>query len=403
MPDSWNRILGFLDFAQPDMTELEILQNAANYSAVMGGLSDLNPVFRTANPDITIAWYTTGLFDNYNARPDPYTNREDDTPERRARTLLWWNTEADGVGHPDWVLYSCDRVTPAYWVFDDGSTLPNMPLDFSNPDVADWEVRTSEAEGFDAFFADLVYLGNYSHACGIYRDGEWVQLYTGEPVDPAFTAAVLAWAGRMGSLLHSRPAPLGFIPNVPLYPSYRDEDILAFLANLDGLLDEEGFTGYGNSRLVVAGDVWLNKIRNMIRVQDAGVAYFSMNYVDEIPPSQDEAQWVLGSFLMGKEHSAYILMTFSPIWGNYGPHWPHLPQYDEDIGHPCAPMTSTQHLYVRDYSKGLAVANPDPDKTYRFDLPAGEFQDIYGNPVDSVLILEPLTARVLLSSEDRCL
>ena len=403
MPDSWQRIVGFLDFAQPDMTEAEILLNAANYSAVMGGLRNLNPLFRSVNPNIGIARYMTGFLDDHNARPDPYEGgRGGDTPERRARTLQWWNTEVDGVGHPDWVLYSCDRVTPAYWVFDDGSTLPNMPLDFSNPDVAEWEVRNSDEPGFNALFADLVYLGNYSFACGAYRDGEWVQLFTGEPDDPAYIAAAIDWAGRMQQLLHSRPDPRGFIPNCPFYPSYGDTDVAAFLANIDGVLDEEGFTGYGFSRLIVSADIWRNKIRNMTRIQDAGVAYYSMNYVDTIPPSEEEAQWVLGSFLMGKEHSAYILMTFSPELGQYGPHWPHLPEYDEDIGHPCGRMTSTQNVYVRDYSKGLAVANPDPDNRYSFNLPAGSFRDIYGNPVDTMLVLEPLTARVLLTSEDRC-
>jgi len=403
MPDSWDRIIGYLDFAQPDMTEDEVLLNAPNYSFVFGGLRRLNDVFRATNPDINIGRYTVGFFDEYNARPEPRRDgEEEDTPERRARTLLWWNTEVDGVGHPDWVLYRCDGVTPAYWFYDDGGFISNMPLDFSNPAVSDWQLRNADELGFSAYFADLVYLENYSHACGIWRGGQWVQLFSGQAADPAFSAAVIDWAARIQLGLHSEFPAREFVPNCPLYPPYQEDAISALLDHVDGLLDEEGFTWYNLVDLIdVAPEIWVNKIRNMIAIQERGVAYYSMNYVSTFPPSQEEVEWVLGSFLMGKEHSAYILMTLDPPLGDFGPHWPHLPQYDEDIGHPCAPMASTQNVYVRDYSKGLAVVNPGWER-HTFYLPPGDFRDIFGNPVSSPLLMEAATGKVLLASEDRC-
>lgn len=403
MPDSWNRIIGILDFAQPDMSEAEILLNAGNYSTVLGGLARLNDIFRVANPDINIARYTTGFFDEYNARPTPYPGgREGDTPERRARTLLWWNTEVDGTGHPDWVLYQCNRTTPAYWTYDDGTTLPNVPLDISNPAVAEWQLRTTDQPGFSAHLTDLVSLENYYRACGIWRGGQWVQLFSGNPIDPAYTAAVIQWAAQIEAGLRNRRSPMGLIPNSVLLPSYRDEDIDAFLDNIDGLLDEEGFTGYGVNREYVAESVWLNKIRNMIRVQGGGIAYYLMNYVETFPPSDEELEWVLSSFLMGKAHSAYILMTLSPALGDYGARWPHLPQYDASVGHPCGDMYSAQNVYARDYSMGLAVANPSRDTTYVYQRPDGYFVDINGQFVDNQIVLPPLSGKVLLTSQRRC-
>jgi len=66
-------------------------------------------------------------------------------------------------------------------------------------------------------------------------------------------------------------------------------------------------------------------------------------------------------------------------------------------------MTSTQNVYVRDYSKGLAVVNPSRATSYTFALPEGSFRDLYGNQIeDQSFVLEPLTGKVLLSSEDRC-
>jgi hypothetical protein len=41
--------------------------------------------------------------------------------------LSWWQED-----HPSWVLYKCDRTTPAFG--------PCLSLDVSNPDVIDWQV-----------------------------------------------------------------------------------------------------------------------------------------------------------------------------------------------------------------------------------------------------------------------
>jgi hypothetical protein len=409
MPDSWDRILGFLDFAHADMTPAEIRQNAPNYSYVFSGLIWQIGDFRAGNPDINVGRYIPGFLDDHNGRPEEFPEIPwEDTPERRARTLLWWNTEAEGVGHPDWVLYKCDRVTPAYWGWE-ASTLPNVPVDISNPEVADWQLRNAGASiehiepGFSALSADLVYVENYDHACGIYRDGQWVQLFSGQESDPAFSSAVMRWAAQIQTGLHSLPSPRGFVANFPPYAWYSDEEIASIAQSLDGLLDEQGFTGYGTGRIYISEDRWLHKIRNMIAVQNQGSAYYSMNYVLTFPPSQDEIEWVLGSYLMGKEHSAYLLMTLRRSDAPDGVRWPHLPEYDADIGHPCSPMTSTQNVYVRDYSNGMTVVNPSSTTSHTFTLPEGSFRDLYGNPIENAsLDLAPLTGKVLLSSGARC-
>jgi len=228
-----------------------------------------------------------------------------------------------------------------------------------------------------------------------------VQLFTGARVDPAYSAAVINWANRIRTGLHSRPSPQGFVPNCPLFLSYPDAAISALLENIDGLLDEEGFTWYGLGRLEGIDDIWVNKIRNMIAVQDRGIAYYSMNYVDAFPPTREELEWILGSFLMGKGHSAYLLITLNPPLGSFGPRWPHLPQYEQNIGHPCAPMAWTQNVYVRDYSRGMAVVNLSGGRQ-TLQLPPGAFRDLDGIAVGSAVVLEPVTGKVLLSPADRC-
>lgn len=80
---------------------------------------------------------------------------------RVGRNLSWWQHH-----HPDWVLYRCDRKTPAtYW----GN---KIPLDLTNPEVRQWQLNGPPAEnpesvaaivaaGFDAVSLDVYGTGNY--------------------------------------------------------------------------------------------------------------------------------------------------------------------------------------------------------------------------------------------------
>jgi hypothetical protein len=397
MADTWNQTLGILDWTSWDMSESEIRANALNYAFIWSGGVDLGRTFRAANPNINVGFYMPSNADTLNSRPNGFSeDPREDTPERRARTLHWWTAEADGVGHPDWVMYQCDRQTPAY-VTIDGSTLPNMPLDFTNPAVIDWQLQQSDGTGddFTALSADLVGLRNFSHACGVYRGGEWVQLFDGTISDPAFASAVRDWAQQIRARLHARPSPWGLVANFATMPWYSDAEIGALAANLDGVLDEEGFTGFGEAFL--SGEEWLHKVRNMIAIQNQGVAFYSVNYVPSFPPPQTEIELVLASFLMARERSAYIIMTFG------GVRWPHLSQYDQDLGHPCAPMRWSENVYVREYTKGLAVVNPSESSSYTFTLPPRSYRDLFGNPIEgSTIVLEPMRGKVLLSAATRC-
>lgn len=403
LTDTWATTLGFLDWVATDVSDSEIRANAANYVLLWGGLSASARTFRDANPGINVGRYTLAFQDEYNARPESFPFGKDgyDTPESRARTLLWWNTEVDGVGHPDWVMYQCDGVTPAFYVGID--RVPNMPLDLTNPAVADWQVRTvgtaALENGFTNVSTDMVALQNINGQCGVYRNGQWVQLFSGEYEDPIFADAVITWAGRLREGLHALPTPLGLMANVPLYSFYADENVQALAANLDGWIDEQGFAGYGTGRIYCSDENWLHKVRNMTAIQDIGVGVYSMNYVHSFPPTED-IDWILGSYLMARGHSAYLMST---IHDQIIP-WPHLPYYDLDFGYPCGPMIQSQNVYVRRFSKGLAIVNPSSRYGYTYSLPFGGFIDLAGLPlVGTDIGLAPMDAKVLLSPIESCL
>src|SRR5262249_27217588 len=129
-----------------------------------------------------------------------------------------------------------------------------------------------------------------------------------------------------------------------------------------------------------------------------GVALYSVNYVSTFPPAADDVEWILSSFLMAREHSAYVLINQSYP----GARWPHLAQYDEDLGHPCAPMRLYDSVYARDFSKGMAVVKPSADYTFSILLPPENLRDLDGRQIENSLVLPPLTGKVLLSANNRC-
>ena len=399
MDDSWDRTLGFLLYVETHVTRSEARANSPNYAYVWNAESWADD-FRSTNGASNLGLYVFPFLDDQDGRPDSLPPGGD-TPQSRARTLQWWIQEADGVGHPDWILYQCDRVTPAYQSNPPGS-YPNMPLDFTNPDVVDWKVQNfvdRTESSVTAFSADYFTPANLNHACGIYRDGVWVQLFSGETFDPAYDAAVFNWAREIRGRLAQQLYPKGLVVNCSPVPSYEDQTIAALEASVDGILDEYGFTNYDQD----TRDIWWPiKIRRMIELQNAGLAYYNINYIERFPPTQEQVNWILGSFLMAREHSAYIVIMEQPTENYLYPTWPHLPEYDVSVGHPCAEMTMSQGVYVRDFSYGMSVVNPSYFDSYVFELPDGNFTDLYGTPVETYVWLPPATGQVLVSSEARC-
>src|SRR5712692_10150232 len=112
--DTWDRTHGFLEWAFGELDESEIAANARDYAYVFSASIPVVPFFRSANPDMQVGHYIPGFWDHYDTRPN---FGGPDTPETRARTLQWWQSEVDETGHPDLIVYKCDGITPAYFYY----------------------------------------------------------------------------------------------------------------------------------------------------------------------------------------------------------------------------------------------------------------------------------------------
>lgn len=370
--DTWDNIHLFLSF------DYKIPQPSAianHYDFIWGADSDNVSAFRSNNPNMFITYYI------------PF-NRDHGTfsDEGAYHDLNYWKS-----AHPDWILYQCDRVTPA---FLDGN--PNIPFDFVNPAVVTWQVQTyarpASMSGYDGIDADNVNLQNPSGACGFYQKGRWVQRYSGKADDPQWIADIITWLTMMQKALHSLPHPLALIPNLSLNPlSPNDSQAQQVLEHVDGVLDEGGFTQYSQGFLT--DENWLQRIQFIQSVQAMHKPYYIVNQFSPPSVSSNDIQWALASYLMSKEHlSALFISTRQGYGGDT-----RFSEYNALIGHPLNEMYQEQNMYWRDYSNGIVSVNPSETQTYTATISLGShYVDLYGNHIGMTITLPPHSGIVLL-------
>jgi len=372
--DTWDNIHLFLSF------DYKIPQPSAvanHYNFIWGAAPDNVSPFRSTNPKMFITYYISlnrdnGTFSDSNAVHD----------------LNYWKSV-----HPDWILYRCDRVTPAYLGGE-----PNIPFNFVNPAVISWQIQTyalqASANGYDGIAADNVNLENLSGACGFYDNGTWVQRYTGQNNDPQWIADISTWLTIMQQRLHSLPRPLALIPNLALRPLSLDDPLVQqMLQHIDGMLDEGGFTIYNQGYLT--DENWLERIQLIRSVQAMNKPYYIVNQFNSVSVNSNEIQWALASYLMSKEHlSALFISTRQGYGGDtrYG-------EYNAPIGSPIGEIYQGQNVYWRDYSNGRVVVNPSATDTYTVSMnaPPGHFVDLYGHYIGQTITLSPHSGIVLLT------
>ncbi len=369
--DTYDGIHAFLTF---DYNVMDVQTAAAHDVFVWGADIEHVPAYRgSTNPGITLSSYI------------PWTR----DPNGMHNLAYWQNL------HPDWIVYRCDQTTPVLEFSD-----PNLTLDISNPAVIDWQAQSyglsaSEA-GYDAIAADNFVLSNAFGACGVFRNGQWVQLYTGSTTDPKYTSDALAWTVAFRSKLQAFRRPLGLVPNFSLsgLPA-NDPNVVQLVANVDGILDEAGYTRYGSGP--ATGTEWQTIESFVEYVQAQGKAYFSLTPQAGMIVDRTAVQWALASYLMSKEHASALYVSGQQGYGgdNY------MPEYDAAIGKPCGAMAAAQGVFTRTFQNALAIVNPTT-AAVTFTLPPGTFVDLYGNSVSGSVPLAATSGLVLLTSSPGC-
>jgi hypothetical protein len=358
-PNSSLGVHPFLTF-DSGLNDSAIVSAARVVSYVWGGHSPR--VWASASPSTIVSAYIP-----YNRDPDA------------SHTLAWWKAR-----NPSWVLYECDRVTPV--VVDPANT--NIALDVSNPDVVAWQVATYAAsfaaQGYSAVAADNFTPFNFFKACGVWADAAtWRPLYNGTLVeDPAYEAAQLGWLASFRAALHGLAPPLLLVPNFSVGGLPAGSPTAAgVLAGVDGVLDERGFTGWGNG--FISNSEWVN-VRAWARaLQAAGKAFFSVNELGTAAaPALTPAarNFIVASWAMLNEGASGVFMACVQCYG----WWEPQPEYGLRVGAPLAPAApgggASGAVWARPFEDGLALVNPVGASPTTVTLPSGAaFADAQDN------------------------
>jgi len=355
----------------------------AKYYDFIWGASAANAyAYRLGNPNVMLSYYMT---------MNRYDGTFTDTELGKQRGLSYWKAV-----HPDWILYKCDRTTPAYEYQD-----PNMPFDFSNPAVINWQLQTyvqpaSAIYGYDALAVDNVNMENMFAACGHYdANGQWVQQYSGQNVDPQWQQDVVNWLTKMQNALHALAHPMLLIANfssgaVPLNSSTAQQA----LVHVDGVLDESSFTHYGEYHL--PDDQWVQMVQYVQAMQQQNKPFFMINeFKNANNVSHDDIEWVLASYLMCKQRLAFLYISQIQGYGSDS----RISQYSLQIGSPLGDMYQAQNVYWRDYTNGEVVVNPgsNPLTVDTTSIkPSTSFVDAYGQKMSQSFTLSAHSAKVLI-------
>ncbi len=376
LSDTWN-IVGLFQPFDGGISRHQATADANRYVLTWG--TDKAQAWRNGNAAISEGYYL------------PYdTDMDVGDFGNLGHPLGWWKQK-----RPDWVLYQCDRQTPA-WV----PGLPhNVPLDISNPAVAAYQmgavVPYMRTNGYTSLTVDVISLTNGQGGCGVWTANHtrWVSKFTGQQADPAWLAATLNWAAYAQWYLHRLRPQFPVLINTPGWIPEGDPDEESLIQRTDGFQDEAGFTGWGNH--LVNEATFLNKVWWAEYVQGLGKAYLVSDLWQGAEPNPAQRDFAASTYLMAKEHQAALVTA---QYGRYGVEhfWP---EFESPIGSPCGPMDSEQGIYVRKYKGALVLFNPTTaGVSFALPRPRGQYADIEGRKLSDPLKVLTDDGYVLLTS-----
>ncbi len=326
------------------------------------------------------------------------------------------------ANHPDWLVYRADQNMLAS--DEDVRDAGQLTLDISNPAVVQYQfdnfVKLGIDRGFSRIGFDGVYIINPNKWSGVYRDGQWVQLYSGEKADPALADAVIGWARAMREKIKAYNSSVQLDMNYTLRDEY-PEAYARLLPYLDGVFDERGFTNWGQAGPNFAtDDLWARIVSGMRLLRNGGKLVFINGEVPVTDPGTPAAtyadlkasirpleatvdataiQWVLANYLLVKGSDFYTNVSAYFVRPNFGPgrvkqgvqdygRYVDRPAYHAPIGAPVGDMYEGGGVYWRAYTNGVVLVNPSNSDARTVTLPRA-YQTLNGNPVASLTMEAP--------------
>jgi hypothetical protein len=251
------------------------------------------------------------------------------------------------------------------------------------------------ANGYNALSLDLVDLSNFSSGCGVWVNRTWVPRFTGQSIDPAWATAVVRWLEAAHAYVHSMSKPLQLgLNTVPEFSPFGDPNMDAVIAHGDFIHDESSFTNYGNSFAN------FHKVESILQwmayVQNLNKPFIVDDKWNVSRLSQQQLDWGLSTYLLGKGHFAAVFIDQLPGYGRE--YWHN--EYAAPIGHPCASYYADRThsgVFYRKYSGAFVAVNANTIQ-FRVSLPKGSYVDVHGHTITSPMTLNGDTGMVLMTT-----
>jgi hypothetical protein len=225
-----------------------------------------------------------------------------------------------------------------------------------------------------------------------------VQQYTGNPVDPAYTRDVLAWAHGTFAYIHRYSPTATMAINFTYDSSFSASSNHDLATQTDEVLDEGGFTNYGSKGHNVTTPQEWRQIVGLIHAVAANKGCYMENGEEpelskQIP--QNQRLWVVSNYLLIRDDCTY--MWISGFTASGGQDYGRIllyPEYKLNVGKPLSAMKSINGAWERNYSGGLALVNPS---IHSVTIPLHDtYVDENGKYYTKSITLKPATGQILL-------
>jgi hypothetical protein len=131
---------------------------------------------------------------------------------------------------------------------------------------------------------------------------------------------------------------------------------------------------------------WKQEVDMLVDAGGRGKSVLTMTKVWGVSASQDQIdavhRFTLATFMLGTDGKQYFDFSSNSTDGAVVPDHP----YDHvDVGQPAGAYSVKSNVYVRSFTKGVAVVNPSKSNTYTYAL-GGTYKNLQGQWVSSVTL-----------------
>lgn len=315
--------------------------------------------------------------------------------------------------HPNWILWKTNGqgkpTGPAGYKGD-----PGPIVDFTNPAVQQYWmthfIGPAIREGFNGIDWDNPFLYDPFSAVGHYNiKHQFIRQYNGALQDSAYAKSQV---NALVQFLHRARAinrNVQFSFNSPVDCIYAPMSAWHLpVRYVQTFVDEEGYSYWGNRVTYIPSTAgtycknrWLAKTQFYIQVQRQGKHVVLINaqpftvhpyMTDTNATARAAMQWALTNYFLIRSGHTYFWFGGNQQYGH-----PIAKQREEqaNIGYAFGGMHMVAGVYVRWFSKGMALVNPNPKIAYTISFTKGRYKNMYGQDVDAVT-MQPHTGLVLI-------